>query len=90
METKIGKELSAELKIDAERVSLHSDSLIAMFWIGKAKGQLTIYVSYIIKKIQKEDFKVYHTSSNTKTAEFLTKIKPASTYRYNPLEERKK
>ena len=35
MGTKIGKELSAELEIDPKRVFLHSDSLIAMFWIEK-------------------------------------------------------
>ena len=45
MGTKIGKELSAELEIDPKRVFLHSDSLIAMFWLEKAPGQLNTYVS---------------------------------------------
>ena len=87
MGTKIGKELSAELEIDPEKVFLHSDSLIAMFWLEKAPGQLNTYVANRIRKIQEGNFHVYHTSSNTNPADFLTKVKPASTYLDNPLWE---
>ena len=87
MGTKVGKELSAELEIDAKRVFLHSDSLIAMFWLEKAPGQLITYVANRIRKIQEGNFHVYHTSSNTNPADFLTKMKPASTYLDNPLWE---
>ena len=75
MGAKIGKELSAELGIDEDRVFLHSDSLIAMFWLEKAPGQLTTYVSNRIKKVQEAGFKVYHTSSNTNPADFTNKRK---------------
>ena len=87
MGTKIGKELSAELGIDEDRVFLHLDSLIAMFWLEKAPGQLTTYVSNRIKKVQEAGYKVYYTNSNTNPADFLTKIKPAATYLNNPLWE---
>ena len=56
-----------------------------MFWLEKAPGQVNTYVSNRIKKIQEGSFKVYHTSSNTNSADFLTKVKPASTYLDNPL-----
>ena len=87
MGTKIGKELSAELEINPKRVYLHSDSLIAMFWLEKEPGQLNTYVANRIREIQEGNFKVYHTSSNTNPADFLTKVKPASTYLDNPLWE---
>ena len=58
-----------------------------MFWLEKAPGQLNTYVSNRIRKIQDGNFKVYHTSSNTNPADFLTKVKPASTYLDNPLWE---
>ena len=59
-----------------------------MFWLEKAPGQLNTYVSNRIKNIQEGSFKVYHTSSNTNPADFLTKVKPASTYLNNPLWEK--
>ena len=58
-----------------------------MFWLEKAPGQLNTYVANRIRKIQEGNFKVYHTSSNTNPADFLTKVKPATTYLDNPLWE---
>ena len=58
-----------------------------MFWLEKAPGQLTTYVSNRIKKVQEAGFKVFYTNSNTNPADFLTKMKPAATYLNNPLWE---
>ena len=54
MGTKIGKELSAELEIDPKRMVLHSDSLIAMFWLEKHQYNLTLMLQIGSEKYKTE------------------------------------
>ena len=84
---KIGQELAEELSISRDKVYLHSDSLIAMYWLQKEPGKLNTYVSNRIQKIREGGFKVFYTKTDENPADFLTKIKPASSYLNNPLWE---
>ena len=87
LEHKIGQELAQDLGVDRDRVYLHSDSLIAMYWLQKEPGKLNTYVSNRIQKIREGGFKVFYTKTDENPADFLTKIKPASSYLNNPLWE---
>ena len=49
---KIGQKLAEELEVERDKVYLHSDSLIAMYWLQKEPRKLNTYVSNRIQKIR--------------------------------------
>ena len=85
MAAKKAKELATELNINMKNVFLHGDSLICLYWIKKKIGELNTYCANRVKKIQDTGLSVFYTNTTTNPADFVSKVKKASSFLNNPL-----
>ena len=65
--------LSGVLQIDSKNIYIHSDSLVAMFWIKHDAYKLKVYVSNRVRKIQEHKFKLLYINGSINPAELVSK-----------------
>ena len=59
---------------------IHTDSLVAMYWINQDKNNLKVYVSNRVHKIQQMDITILHVPGKENPADLCSKPKPTCTY----------
>ena len=87
MVAKKALEFSETLGISKENVFLHTDSYICLYWLKKHAGDLAIYISNRVKIIQDSQIEVFHCQTDTNPADYVSKVKPTSSYLDNPVWE---
>ena len=72
-------EIASELAIDVSKLTIHSDSLICLYWLKKSSKDLGVYVWNRVKYIQESEIEILWTASETNVADLVTKdVKPAA------------
>ena len=84
-------ELAELLEIAKDKVFLHTDSTICMFWLEKYPGDLSVFVSNRVQEIQNltesRGIKIFHTYSLDNPGDNCSKAKSAKHYINNELWE---
>lgn len=78
LNTKVGMYAADIPKIPKERIFLHTDSLIVVFWVQHAPGNLRRYISNRVKIIQYSKLQVLYTNTENNPADLVTKRHAAS------------
>lgn len=71
-------------KIPLENLTLHTDSIICMYWAVKSSTKLGVYVWNRCKILQETGIEILRTDSDTNPADLTSKVKPVSAYINNP------
>ena len=66
---------------------MHTDSYICLYWLKKPAGNLAIYISNRVKIIQDSQIKIFHCPTDVNPGDFVSKVKPTSSYLNNPIWE---
>ena len=81
------KELAKELSILPENLTLHSDSIVCMYWAMKSSSKLSACVWNRCKILKEAGIEILRTASDTNPADPTSKIKSVSAYINNPFWE---
>ena len=72
--------LAKELGMRKEQCTLHTDSVVCMYWVEKKSSELTVFVHNRVKKLQEAGIRILRTDTSENPADLISKVKPVTAY----------